>query len=562
MSFPFGRKRTSDDRRKTMFGGANFVKSDELKKMGVFHKSSAGLYCGLLDGKPLFYNGDGGAVLIGGARSGKLTTILAQNLCAGIASKASAIILDLKGELSSVSQNQTSDRKHCRYWNPNGLNGMPQDRFNPVDYLTWSSPTLFADLKVFAENQIPKSGSANGEYFELRAREYLEAICLTLVKINGVLTLPDLYEAINLIPLNNTAWKEFAREMRFTGITVCLRVEEEIHASRSDTSGGFNGILGELFKSVSCLSDPVLLDSVSEPYDFSLGDLCTKKDQATHLYMICGVETIQPWAPVIKASFTGVMIHKSRRPEAPTINLILDECGQLTNYDLVPRLFSYGAGIGCRPLAVFQTASQMENLGKMARDIILSSAGLQMYFSVRDLPSAEMLSKMLGTATMDYDDPVQQGRAAVETHQLLKALLAGGDPFQMIQNLQQKRYESRHLSLQRRFLRNPDEVLTTPQDRMYVFMDGLTGPIYAERQPYWQQRFMAGRYHPNPYHPPETHVHVQTRWGQRTRKVITRNVPDEFADYPQYRMGQYSFIEGYQQCPSWFKRLWKHLKAS
>ncbi|WP_299962291.1 type IV secretory system conjugative DNA transfer family protein [uncultured Roseobacter sp.] len=544
MSFPFGRKKNSDDRRKSMFGGADFVKIDELKKKGVFHQSDTGFYCGLLDGKPLFYNGDGGAVLIGGARSGKLTTILAQNLCAGIASKSSAVILDLKGELSSVSQNQTSDKKHCRYWNPNRLNGMPQDRFNPVDGLTWSSPTLFQDVKAFAEGQIPKFGSANSEYFELRGREYLEAICLTLVKTKGVLTLPDLYDTINLIPLNNTAWKEFARDMRFSGIALCLRVEEEIHASRSDTSGSSKGILGELFKSVSYLSDPVLKDSVSEPYDFSLSDFC-RKNQSIHLYLMSDVNTVGPWAPAIKAIFTGVMIHKSRRPEAPTINLILDECGQLTNYDLVPRMFSYGAGIGCRPLAVFQTVSQMDNLGKKARDIILSSAGLQMYFSVRDLLSAEMLSKMLGTATMDYDDPVQQGRAAVETHQLVKSLLAGGDPFQIIQNIHQKSYETRHLSLQRRFLRNPDEILTTPQDRMYVFMDGLTGPIYAERQSYWLQRFMAGRYHPNPYHPPVSHVHVQTRWGQRMRKVVARNVPAEFADYPQYRNRQYSFIEGY-----------------
>ncbi|WP_300029256.1 type IV secretory system conjugative DNA transfer family protein [uncultured Roseobacter sp.] len=544
MSFPFGLKKNSDDRRTTMFGGANFVKSDELRKKGVFHQTETGIYCGLLDGKPLFYNGNGGAVLIGGARSGKLTTILAQNLCAGIASKASAVILDLKGELSSVSQNQTADKKHCRYWNPNGLNGMPQDRLNPVDYLTWSNPTLFADVKVFAENLIPKSGSANSEYFELRGREYLEAICLTLVKSKGVLTLPDLYDTINLIPLNNTAWKEFARDMRFSEIAFCLRVEEEIHASRSDTSGGSKGILGELFKSISCLSDPVLMESVSPPYNLALSDLCSK-EKFMHLYVMCGVETVEAWAAVIKAIFTGVMIQKSRQPEAPTINLILDECGQLTNYDLVPRLFSYGAGIGCRPLAVFQTASQMENLGKKARDIILSSAGLQMYFSVRDLLSAEMLSKMLGTATMDYDDPVQQGRAALETHQLIKSLLAGGDPFQMIQNIRQKSYEARHLSLQRRYLRNPDEVLTTPQDRMYVFMDGLSGPIYAERQPYWLQRFMAGRYHPNPYHPPVSHVRVQTRWGQRPRKVVARNVPKEFADYPQYRNRLYSFIEGY-----------------
>ena len=60
------------------------------------------------------------------------------------------------------------------------------------------SPTLVSDVKVFCENMIPLSGSANSQYFERRAREYLEAICLTLAEIDGVLTLPRLYWAINL----------------------------------------------------------------------------------------------------------------------------------------------------------------------------------------------------------------------------------------------------------------------------------------------------------------------------------------------------------------------------
>ena len=537
MSFSFGNP-------EYRFGSAAFVTRAELKKAGMFEQTDSAIYCGLFEGKPLFYDCDGGAIIIGGARSGKLTTILAQNICHGIGSGASNLILDMKGELAAISQNQTPDQKYCYYWNPLGLHGLPQHKVNPVDYLRWSSPSLYADVKVLVESLIPRSGAANSEYFELRGREYLEAICLVLIKINGVLTLPDLYRAINLIPLNNERWKDLAREMRFSGISLCQRVEEEIHASRQDSSGGSKGIIGEMFKALACLSDPVLLESVSPPFDFSLADPCSS-GQLVNLYMICPAETVEVWAPVIKSNFTGAMIYKSRRPNSPRQNWILDECGQLSNYELVAKMFSYGAGIGIRPLAVFQTTSQMENLGKKAKDIIMSSAALQMYFSVRDLPSAETVSKMLGAATLDYDDPVQQGRAEIETRDVLRNLLSGTDPFQDVQKLIQKSYESRHLSKQRRLLNTPDEVLNTPSDRMFLFADGLSGPVYAERAPYWTQRFMAGRYHPNPYHPPHDNVQVQTYWGRRTRKVITQNVPEEFADYPQYRSGKWSFIEGY-----------------
>ena len=83
----------------------------------------------------------------------------------------------------------------------------------------------------------------------------------------------------------------------------------------------------------------------------------------------------------------------------------------------------------------------------------------------------------------------------------------------------------------------PEEVLVTPPDRMFVFADGLPGAIYAERKPYWTQRRLAGRFHPNPFHPPHDWVRVATLLGRRWRPVITETVPEGFAHLPQYRSG-------------------------
>ena len=79
-------------------------------------------------------------------------------------------------------------------------------------------------------------------------------------------------------------------------------------------------------------------------------------------------------------------------------------------------------------------------------------------------------------------------------------------------------------------------------DRQFIFADGLPGAIYASRAPYWEQRFMAGRYHPNPYHPPCDRVLVRGRFGSYWRPVITEAVPAEFSDYPQYQGGLWSYI--------------------
>jgi type IV secretion system protein VirD4 len=110
------------------------------------------------------------------------------------------VILDMKGELAAISRDQTPDKKYCIYWNPMGLHGLARHRINPVDYLRADSPSLVSDAKVFCENMIASSGSAQAAYFEGRAREFLEGIVLTLVRIKGAVTLPDLYQILNLIP--------------------------------------------------------------------------------------------------------------------------------------------------------------------------------------------------------------------------------------------------------------------------------------------------------------------------------------------------------------------------
>jgi len=534
MSHPFG----NDHNR---FGSAAFVRREELEDAGFFSQTPTSLYCGEFNGRPLHYSGDGGAVMVGGARGGKFIGILGQLLCSGLHSGGSLLMLDLKGEGGAVSHDQTPDRKYCIYWNPPKLHGLPQHRINPVDYLKKSSVSLFADVKVFVESVIPRSAAAQSEYFELRGREYMEAICHTLIELNGILTLPDLYEAVNLIALNDARWKEFAYEMYCSGNPLCRRVEAEIAASRDDSSGGFRGILGEMFKSVACLSDPVLRDSVSPPYDFSLNDLCSY-DQFVQFYMICAPETVSIWAPVIKSIFTAAMIYKSRQPQAPTQTWVLDECAQLKGFELVPKMFTYGAGIGIRPFAVFQSLKQMDALDKNARDIILSSAALQIYFAIRDLGTAQALSNTLGAETLTFDDPLHQGRAELEREAALRAIFGGADPFAAAAGLFQKSYEARHLSKIRRMMMNPDELMNMPGGSAILRVSGLSGPVLVDIPPYWTQSWMAGRYHPNPYHPPSDKVLVQTRWGSRWRPAITEPVPDEFAHYPQYASGLWSRI--------------------
>jgi type IV secretion system protein VirD4 len=117
-------------------------------------------------------------ITIGGAGSGKLRDLLAYNLC-GIRighrrynAPERMLINDPRGELAAISlHNQVRFGKAAFCINPFGLHGMPQHRVNLWDLLRTDSPTFHADIKLLVSDLVPLSGSANGEYFELRARQ-------------------------------------------------------------------------------------------------------------------------------------------------------------------------------------------------------------------------------------------------------------------------------------------------------------------------------------------------------------------------------------------------------
>lgn len=539
---------TTFDNENFRFGSAGFATTREIADAGMFKETPDALLIGFDGNKQIWYSGAGGLLMVAGARGGKLATILGYNLCHGIAGGINFVTLDMKGELAAISRDQTPDKKYCIYWNAQALHDLPQHRINPVDYMRADSPSLVSDIKVYCENMIVTSGGTNSAYFEGRAREFLEGIIVTLVKRDGVLTLPALYEAINLIPTDGDAWLDLAWEMNQSGYPLSVRVEEEIATARGQdgSGGGFQGILGELFRAFACLSDPALMASVSPPYHFSFADLC-EDDRRWQVYLCPPAEFVSAWSPVIKSMFVAGMIYKSRKPSAPSQTWVLDECAQLSKFPLVTKLFTYGAGIGVRPWAIYQSSDQMKQTGINAETIIPSSAAVRSYFTVRDLPSAQLVSRMLGAETLEYDDELQQSRARMAKRQAVQAMIMGGDPFSAAMQASHHSQASQHRSTMQRWLRTPDEVLNMPVDKQFIFADALPGAIYADRKPYYEQAFMAGRFHPNPYHQSEDHpdratVRVKTRFGYKWLPIIAGPVPRAFANYPQYMSGFWSRV--------------------
>jgi type IV secretion system protein VirD4 len=527
------------------FGSASWSSEDDLRSAGML--KGKGLQIGYWGETPLCLDTDAPSITIAGAGAGKMRDLLAM----AVASNAGGrnFILDPRGEIAAVTQPFFAMRRACAYtWNPCAIAGLPQHRCNPLDILDLSNSRFHADCKFIAESLIPLSGSSNGHYFELRARDWIENLLKAIIEQSnsGSVSFPDLFRTVNLIETDRDRWADFLSAMLSSSMESVRRTAGEMVTKQQDSPKEFGAILGELYAHLNFLDDPMLQASLENP-NFSLNALCDPHQPAT-LFVNVPIEYVALWSPVLRTMFTAAMLYKSRAPQAPRLTMIVDECGQLGRFEAVLRAFTFGRGAGVRAWALFQDTGQIiRNFGQPALQGFLGSAALRQFFGVRDYETASMISSMLGQKTLEFDDTLRQAEAQRSQFSAAMRVMNGDDPFQAMYDMRHFESASQNRTKQARPLMTPDEILAMPEDRQILFVSGKSlKPIYAERHAYWT-RPGAG-FLPNPYHPPLDVVTIPSRRGPRTVRVIREPVPAAFAHLPQYRDGDgiWAFIEGFR----------------
>lgn len=530
-------------------GSARWATPREVTRAGLApgrpRANNNALQIGYLGRRALYLDGDAPLITIGGAGSGKLRDLLGYTVCNSPGQRM--LILDPRGELGAISHHiHAGFGDFAYFWNPLELLGLPRHCCNPLDILDPCSLHFHADCKFIAEGLIPLSGSANGQYFEVRAREWLEALIKARIEKIGGVTLPDLYRTLNIIDARPHEWAEELKLMlnsRFEGVR---RVAGEMLVKQQDSPKEFGGVMGELYAHLSFLDDPALLDALSFS-EVSLEALC-HETQPAKLFLNIPAEYLTLWSPVIRLFFTVTMLYKGRRPDAPRVTLLADEAGQLGKFEALLRAFTYGRGAGVRAWAVFQDAGQIKrNFGAEALQSFLGSAQMRQFFGVRDYDTAQLVSNMLGQETLRYDDELQQGQALHQKQETVRSVLAGTDPFTAAHQLAHQKRAHKHRAVKARALMSPDEILAMPEDQQILFISGKSlPPIKAHKYPYFTRPEMAGRYLANPYHPPAGRVQIVKHGGPRWAAVVTEDLPEHLKRFPQHIGERWSYVKGFK----------------
>lgn len=416
---------------------------------------------------------------------------------------------------------------------------------NIFDILSPDDAKLHTNAKLVAESLIELS-KGTGKFFEMRARAWLEAILITLALRDGYVDATTLMEAINSIESDAIKWAstlEFMLNCKFEDVQ---SIAGEMLAKQQDNSQQFGSFIAEIYAYTSCFNDPIVKASLSDP-TFSLKAI-TSHEQIAKIFIVIPAEYINQLRAIVKLIGTNTMLYKAQSPDSPRVIIYVDEAGQLGHAEFLLRAFTYGRGLGLRAVALFQSIAQIKhNFYPEAVQEFMSSAATRLFFGVRDFDTAKLVSDMAGDETLEYDTLKQKEAYSKRYQQVKSVLLDGANP--VIAGATYKYHDQAYKtrSKQVRKLITGEEVLSLPENRAIAFVSGKNlKPLPLEKRPYYLERFMAGLYMPNPYHPPSDKVMIKARWGTGWKKVVTEPVPQQFAHYPQYANGEWKYIEGFR----------------
>ena len=532
------------DYEQDRFGSAQPATTHDLKRAG------------LLDGKGISFGfdqtkryelrspTDGSVALMGGAGCGKSASAFANPLIGGHL-PGNFICFSPRGELEAVSMLSLSLQGYELFFiNHTGMLGLPRHQLNPWDHLRLDSPSLIADAEKTALDLCPTPTGTKSSWTFDDARRWISELILYDAEHSGCASLPRVFELLLVMQGDLDTWCQHLERMMNSHFQSVRNFAPEIMTLQKQGKDSFTAPLSVLQSALSFMRDPRVQWTFGGN-DFSLQWLCDPK-RKIGVFITWPIEYLETQAAAIRQVLGGAIQYKLRNPSPHPVSVLIDEAGQLKNFNSVRELFTFGRGATLvSNMAAWQEVSQIRAAFGPQADEILGSAQYRVYKGVRTLSSAHEVSAMAGTMSLDYDAQLEQSNAQrMKQHAAMK-MISGGNMFEAMADMRHYAHAQEHQSKQGRELFKPDEVLNLGSTEMIAFASGLVqGPIHGHWINHFEREDFAGLYLNNPYHSED--VSIKTRWGSKRARVIEETVPAALQHLPQYQGGTWRYVEGYR----------------
>lgn len=396
--------------RPTGHGSAEFASGDDLAAMGLLdgkgyplgawsgpktslYKRPGGTPAERISGR-LAYSGEKHRLICAPTRSGKFVSCVGPLLLNDVDS--SALIVDVKGEAAAITGDWRAKAGPIHVLDPWGISGQESAAFNPLDLLKGGSPDLAEDAAMLADAIVLPTGEKDHHWNE-EAKAFLAAVMLfvaldprekesrSLVRVREIITLPkkELDALIDLMLLTRLADGLIARG--------AARFQQK-------TAGEASGCISTIQQQTHFLDSP-RLHGVLQKSTFDFSDL---KSKLCTIYLVLPPErlpTYNRWLRLMISIALTTLSRTTGKPKEP-IKFIIDEFPALGQLKTIETALGLMAGYGVQFHIICQDLNQLKATYESRWESFIANSGIVQVFGVRDIFTAEYISKLLGDTTI------------------------------------------------------------------------------------------------------------------------------------------------------------------
>jgi len=447
-------------------------------------------------------------------RSGKGVSLIIPNL---LTYRGSVLVVDPKGEnawITAAFRREAFGQKtvildpwgevNRRYGVAAGA-GEEVARFNPLSILDPDSDEYVDDLAYLADSIII-SQSSRDPHWDDSARELVAGLIAFVVESPAYRAEASLGLVRGLLSLPGEELRVAIKDAQALGAGSIARAK--LARFEADTNE-INSVMSTARTQTGFLDSAVLTRNM-DASDFSFEELCQGN---ISIYLVLPPDKLQTYARwlrlmvsiAIRAVARGGVSALSRggggsqNPSGLPALFVLDEFGTIGKLDAVAQAYGLMAGLGMIIWAFAQDLNQLKRDYPDHWETFIGNSQAMTCFGVMDNFTADYISKMLGTQTIEHTNISTSTGKSV-------APLTAGSPLWKSQRTSIQTSSSSSTQIMSRPLMQPDEVRSLNHDLCVIM--GRFAPIISRRLVYHRDWRFLHCARPDP-HFPRTE---QVRW--------------------------------------------------
>lgn len=476
----YGALRLRFPKEPTVYGSASRLTLFAAMQKGLFRKRGIPVGDWPPGQLPVYYE-DTNAITFGPSGSGKGVSAIVPTLL----NAPFVLLIDVGGENTAIAIKFWRDQGYdVKVINPYGMHGdepwkLPQDGFNPFDFLDPADPQFPSRAGLLAEMLTKRSGreSGNATFFQNAGESFKQWL---IIHIKTALPksehhLGTLYRLVNL---QADEWEQLLEDMKANPVAAGKVAAGATAMERREAQAPeeFSAIMSTVQQDLEWLSDPMVRENLKRS-DVDFGKLKGVDRQGRTvkgciITVVLPLEYVSTHAAIPRLALSCATMAMQRPPLAREKVIVqVDEAAALGKINSFPDWLATLRKYRVVLCPVFQNIGQVKALYGDQWQTFIANCSLRQFLGTGDLETAEYVHRLLGEFTAESQSVNTEGKVSK--------------------------------SQTRRPLMTVEELLHFNGNKQIAFIGNLKPAILA-KTPYWERPELRGKFHPNPYQPGPT----------------------------------------------------------